>query len=332
MVQSTPRLSEDSAPAVAAVVTVAVPGWRVDPTQRHAYRYHDGANWTIYIADANATGTDDPYPGQTPPDFPVGPPLAGWWSDPWRLHRSRYHDGNQWTTTVNDADPVFGPGPGDGKPEKTVRDGLSPGALGLAVLASVVGTVLIAKLGTSQGATLAGAAVSPMIAGLFTTRRKGLAGRLRAGAVALLTLAAVGFTVLGFTATESATGKSLINGDQSTTFPVPDGNTTPGGGPGATPGGEPDPTAVTLFNAGNEVTELPICPGATENLDAHVTYSDGTDEDDPPEVDWLYDETVVTVDGDGVVTVSEFAVSTTETTITATLGDLPPDSVVVTVC
>jgi hypothetical protein len=46
----------------------------------------------------------------------------------------------------------------------------------------------------------------------------------------------------------------------------------------------------------------------------------------------LYDETVVTVDGDGVVTVSEFAVSTTETTITATLGDLPPDSVVVTVC
>jgi Protein of unknown function (DUF2510) len=38
----------------AVVVTVAVPGWREDPTQRHAYRYHDGANWTIYVADANA--------------------------------------------------------------------------------------------------------------------------------------------------------------------------------------------------------------------------------------------------------------------------------------
>lgn len=289
---------------------MAVPGWREDPTQRHAYRYHDGANWTIYVADANAAGTDDPYPGQTPPAFSVGPAIAGWWPDPWKLHRARYHDGNQWTTTVNDAEPGDGTGPHSGEPVP-IRDGLSPAALALAVLASVVGTVLIAKLGKSQGATLAGAAVSPMIAALFTTRRKGLVGRLRAGAVGLLTLAAVGFTVLGFTATETATGKSLINDDQTTTFPLPERSTTTNNGTSTEDGidtdGGGDTTSIEVTLNGEVVSSdevvVPICPEAQPiDLTADVISTDP--EIDEADVAWTSSDTsVASVDEvNGIVT------------------------------
>ena len=89
---------------------MAVPGWRVDPTRRHAYRYHDGANWTIYFADPNAAGTDQPFDPSQPvahdQGLEVGPALAGWWPDPSGRHRARYHDGKRWTTRVADADRV----------------------------------------------------------------------------------------------------------------------------------------------------------------------------------------------------------------------------------
>lgn len=216
-----------------------------------------------------------------------------------------------------------------------MRDGLSPGALGLAMLASVVGTVLIAKLGKSQGATLAGAAVSPMIAALFTTRRQGLVGRLRAGAVALLTFAAAGFTVLGFTATESATGESLINDDQSTTFPVPDANTNNGTDTPSTPtpGTDPPEVAAIEVTLDGAVPAEPvrICAGGAVDLDAEVTNSDGSTDFDP-DVGWSPDdESIAIVDDDGVVTASSEVTTITSTNITARLDDDTSDSVLVEV-
>jgi hypothetical protein len=104
--------------------------------------------------------------------------------------------------------------------EPHVTDALSPGRLALAVGASVVGTVIVASLGTSRVAALAGAVISPVISAIFTTRRTGLPGNMRAGAVAILALVAVLITVVGFTVPEAVAGKSLING-QRTTFPMP---------------------------------------------------------------------------------------------------------------
>jgi len=289
---------------------VVVPGWRVDPTGTHAYRYHDGASWTVYFADPHAVGTDPWPPDVADQGEAVGPPLAGWWPDPSGGQRARYHDGERWV----DERPV------------PIRDGLSPGALGLAVLSSVVGTVLIAKLGTSQGATLAGAAISPMIAALFTTRRKKLAGGLRVGAVTLLTLAAVCFTVLGFTGAEKVTGKSLINNDQSTTFPIPDENTTTTTGPTTDTG-----TEITVTDiAGNPVPdEILICAGDAVDLNAEATDSNGTTELEPDVVWSAADESVATVDPDGVV--AAVGAVGTATDITATLDGIS-DSVLVTVC
>jgi Protein of unknown function (DUF2510) len=106
IVRSSQRLRGRCSSGAAAVAIVAVPGWRVDPTQRYAYRYHDGAHWTVYVADPNAAGIDDPFPGQTPPVFPVGRALAGWWPDPSGQHRARYHDGNGWTMRVAGSDRV----------------------------------------------------------------------------------------------------------------------------------------------------------------------------------------------------------------------------------
>ena len=289
---------------------MVVPGWRVDPTRGHAYRYHDGASWTIYFVDPHAAGAD-PWPPVVPDQGEaVGPPLAGWWPDPSGGHGARYHDGERWV----DERPV------------PIRDGLSPGALGLAVLSSVVGTVLIGKLGTSQGATLAGAAISPMIAALFTTRRKKLAGGLRAGAVTLLTLAAVGFTVLGFTGAEKVTGKSLINDDQSTTFPLPSSNPT-------TDGTDPPPDSGTVITVtdldGNPLPDaVTICAGGAVDLNAAATDSNGTTDFDPDVVWSPADESVATVDEAGVVTaVGEVD---TATDVTATLDGVS-DSVLVTV-
>ena len=103
------------------------------------------------------------------------------------------------------------------QPRAHVEDALSPAPLALSVAASVVGTVLTARLGTDQLGTLTGAAVFPMITALFTTGRVGVTGRLRFMAVTALTLAALFITIVGFTVPEATTGESLI-ADRPATF------------------------------------------------------------------------------------------------------------------
>jgi hypothetical protein len=102
------------------VVSMVVPGWRHDPTGRHAYRYHDGTMWTAKVADVDWSGVD-PDGTRSLRTFAtgvqgVGPALTGWWPDPYGQHRARYHSGTGWTGKVVDS----GGGPTSERP--TLQD------------------------------------------------------------------------------------------------------------------------------------------------------------------------------------------------------------------
>ncbi|MFF5296355.1 FHA domain-containing protein [Paractinoplanes globisporus] len=92
--------------------------------------------------------------------------------------------------------------------------GFSPGALLLAVLGSVVGAVLTGVLSKSDWGTLAGAALLPVVSTIFTTRRAGEKGRVRAAAIVILSLIALFVTWGGFRLVGT-----LPAVDRNTTFP-----------------------------------------------------------------------------------------------------------------
>ncbi|HEX8802588.1 MAG TPA: DUF2510 domain-containing protein [Acidimicrobiales bacterium] len=48
------------------------PGWQPDPTQRHEYRYWDGARWTDDVSDGGVTSVDPMAAAQAPSGFPSG--------------------------------------------------------------------------------------------------------------------------------------------------------------------------------------------------------------------------------------------------------------------
>jgi hypothetical protein len=93
--------------------------------------------------------------------------------------------------------------------------------LALAVGGSVVGTVLTSAVGSGPWGTLAGAALTPVVATAFATRRAGEKGRVQTAAVAILSAAALAITWAGFSAADTAAGKPVIPGasDQAGTFP-----------------------------------------------------------------------------------------------------------------
>jgi len=90
--------------------------------------------------------------------------------------------------------------------------GFSALALVLAVLGSVVGTVITGAFGSGQWGALAGAAVGPVISTTFSTRRTGERGRVRSATVILLSAGALLVTVTGFTLADQVAGKSVLPG------------------------------------------------------------------------------------------------------------------------
>jgi len=114
--------------------------------------------------------------------------------------------------------------------------GFSTLALLLAVLGSVVGTVITGAFGSGQWGALAGAAVGPVISTTFSTRRTGEKGRVRSATVILLSAGALLITVTGFTLADQVAGKSVLPGahQRPDTF-LPLGNKS--GTPSPTPSG-----------------------------------------------------------------------------------------------
>jgi len=109
--------------------------------------------------------------------------------------------------------------------------GFSVKGLLLAIVGSVVGTVLPATAGTGPWGTLAGAALVPVISTTFSTKVAGEKGRVRAAAIVLLSLAALLITYVGISAADKATGKAVIPGaDGKSTFPAVGGVSNSGSG------------------------------------------------------------------------------------------------------
>jgi hypothetical protein len=94
-------------------------------------------------------------------------------------------------------------------------DALRLRTLPLAVLASVVGTVLASAFGTGRTGALLSAAMGPLLTALFTTNGR---GRTRSFGIALVTLVAVALTVTGFTVPELVRGGKSLIADRSGTF------------------------------------------------------------------------------------------------------------------
>jgi hypothetical protein len=127
-------------------------------------------------------------------------------------------------------------------------DALRLRTLPLAVLASVVGTVLASAFGTGRTGALLSAAMGPLITALFTTSGR---GRTRSFGITLVTLVAVALTVTGFTVPELIRGGKSLIADRSGTFvPTEEGGTstppsTPPSPPPTTPPPQTGPAIAT---------------------------------------------------------------------------------------
>lgn len=56
------------------MATETAPGWYNDPTNRHLYRYWDGAQWTGQVSDGGTSGVD---PEDMDPALVTMPPAPG---------------------------------------------------------------------------------------------------------------------------------------------------------------------------------------------------------------------------------------------------------------
>jgi hypothetical protein len=138
-------------------------------------------------------------------------------------------------------------------------DALRLRTLPLAVLASVVGTVLASAFGTGRTGALLSAAMGPLITALFTTNGR---GRTRSFGIALVTLVAVALTVTGFTVPELIRGGKSLIADRSGTFvPTEEGGTS-------TPPSPPPPSSPL------PTTPLPQTGPAIATSPAVITCSD----------------------------------------------------------
>ena len=115
-------------------------------------------------------------------------------------------------------------------------------SLPLAVVASVVGTMLASAYGTDRVGTLLSAATAPVLTALFTTR-----GRIwvRAVGIVVVTSIALGLTVTGFTVPELVLGGKALIAHRSGTFLPTEGGGSSGGGGSGTSGGEETPDPFT---------------------------------------------------------------------------------------
>jgi len=133
--------------------------------------------------------------------------------------------------------------------QAVASNGFSMVALLFAVLSSVVGAVLTAKLGTGQLGRLCGAAIGPVISTTFTTWWSGGRGRIQLAAIGLLTLLALGITVSGFFVADTVSDKPVL-GDDGT------GSLIPSGVEPAVPEPSVDPGGGTLTPEQQSLPEL----------------------------------------------------------------------------
>lgn len=91
----------------------------------------------------------------------------------------------------------------------------SPTSLFFGVLSSVVCTAVIPALGAGVPATLAGAALSPLLGAVITTQGHGL---VRTIAIACVCSVAAIVTIGGFTLPELVAGRGSLTGDRDGTF------------------------------------------------------------------------------------------------------------------
>jgi hypothetical protein len=108
-------------------------------------------------------------------------------------------------------------------------------SLTLATLSSVVSAAIIPVLGAGQFETLGGAALSPLVVAVFTTRGGGL---VRGAGVAALSAIALVITIGGFTVPEALAGRGSLTAAGAGTFVSTERKPTP------TPT-EPVPTETT---------------------------------------------------------------------------------------
>lgn len=131
-------------------------------------------------------------------------------------------------------------------------DALRARTLPLAVLASVVGTVLAGACGTDRPGALLSAAIGPMITALFTTHGR---AKTRSVGITLVTLVAVAVTVTGFTVPEFIRGgKSLVANRSGTFVPTEESGTST---PPSTPPSPLSPSTTPPSQTGPGITTSP---------------------------------------------------------------------------
>ncbi|HEY3008833.1 MAG TPA: FHA domain-containing protein [Micromonosporaceae bacterium] len=159
--------------------------------------------------------------------------------------------------------------PSDDRPpslRKQLHDapGFSGRALLLAVAGSVVGTVLSGFTGTDQWGRLAGAALVPIVAATFSTKRAGDAGRVRTVAIVVLSTAALAITWAGVSVADLAAGRSVVPGAASRTTTFPGLSLDP-------PESDPGPTTGPALVVTGAVDCGSVFIGTRQACDARVT-------------------------------------------------------------
>jgi hypothetical protein len=128
-------------------------------------------------------------------------------------------------------------------------------SLSIAVLGSVVGTVLPSLFKADRLGTAAAAAIGPIITATFTSKRAGERGRVRALAITVLSAAALLITFTGFTLPELAAKKPLITEGRSGTFVRTTGNDLPARKESSARPTTRDPAPATAIAA----LDAPVC-------------------------------------------------------------------------
>jgi FHA domain len=137
--------------------------------------------------------------------------------------------------------------------------GFSTRALLLAVSGSVVGTVLTGAAGAGAWGTLVGAAVVPVVSTTFSTKQTGEKGRMRAAAIALLSLSALAITWASVSIADRAAGTSVLagNDERPSTFPGPAAEHSD-------PPADPSTSAVSASATSGGSTSAPAATGTAD--------------------------------------------------------------------
>ncbi len=133
--------------------------------------------------------------------------------------------------------------------EVVASKGFSTPAVMFAVLASVVGAVVTAELGTGQVGRLTGAAIGPIVTATFTTWWSGGRGPVQLAVICALSALALFITVSGFFVADTVADEPVL-GD---------------GGSGS----------LVPWSSGSVTGGAPAAPGATETIETSGTDREG---------------------------------------------------------